>query len=98
MEYQLVLYDDNNTIIDVTKPITNVVVEGDCVSWASGRAEGIKTNFIIVGIDEPVGEPGEQLPQELIDKDNKPTLVSKEKNLQEQIKSINEAINFLLGL
>lgn len=98
MEYQLILYDDNNTIINVTKPITNVEVDGDCVKWSDGKAEGIKTNFIVVGIDEQVGEVGEQITQAVIDKDKKNDLLSKEAMLTEQIKALQEALNFLLGL
>lgn len=98
MEYQLVLYDDNNQIIAITSPITNVVVNGNSVSWDSGRAEGINTNFIVVPASENVGQVGDTLSQDIIAKDQKSSLLSKEEQLKEQIVALQEAMNFLLGI
>lgn len=98
MDYQIVLYDDQNVILNVVKPVSGVVVEGNDVRWNSGSLIGINTNFIVVDINEPVGEVGEQLTQDVINKDKKSFLISEVDQLKEQIISLQEAINFLLGL
>lgn len=97
MEYQIVLYDDQNVIVNVYKPVTGVLVENNNVRWDTGSLIGINTNFIVIDANEPIGEIGEQLSQETINKDKK-YLLNEVANLKEQIKSLQEVINFLLGL
>lgn len=98
MAYQIVIYDESNVIADKVGPIENVAVEGNSVSWNGGGLDGIQFNFIVIDAAVLTGDPGDTLDQSVIDQDQKANLRTKYDQLRHDIATLQDVINFLLGL
>ncbi|TYS64472.1 hypothetical protein FZC76_18085 [Sutcliffiella horikoshii] len=53
---KLVLYNDENRVLDIQEDIQQVVTGEDEISWQHGAIKGIKTNFIVLPDEVEVGE------------------------------------------
>ncbi|WP_335871970.1 hypothetical protein [Bacillus sp. 2205SS5-2] len=45
---QLIIYDDNEKILDVFPNLKKVEIEDDSISWENGGLTGLKRDFLIV--------------------------------------------------
>lgn len=95
---KIVLYDNQNVILDVLVNLQDLGISGNKAEWAGGGLDGINCNFIAVDDTVAVGAAGSVLPSSVISQDKKANLKTKDDSLQAQINSQSDAINFLLGL
>jgi hypothetical protein len=98
MAYQVVLYDESGVIVDVIKPIEKVTVKGNDLSWEGGGLNGVKLNFIVIDAEIEAGDVGSVLDQSVINQDQKENLKSEYDRLREDIATLQDVINYLLGL
>src|SRR5689334_11004048 len=98
MAYQVVLYDENDVIVDVLSPLEKVEIEGNSVLWAGGGLVEVKSSFLVLDESVSIGEAGSILESTLKNLDQKKNLKSEISKLQTDIQANQEAINFLLGL
>jgi hypothetical protein len=98
MAYQVVLYNENDVIVDVLPSLEEVEVEGNSVVWAGGGLVEVKSSFLVLDESVSVGETGSVLESTLKNLDQKKNLKSEISRLQADIQANQEVINFLLGL
>lgn len=96
--YQLVTYFDDLTIDHVENGLENVQVDGKKVTWQGGGVDSININFIIVDDSVEVGQKGDTLTQEIINRDVKSGLKSEVVKLREQMIKTQQVIDFLLEI
>jgi hypothetical protein len=96
--YQVVLYDEDDVILDVLPSLEKVEVEGNSIVWAGGGLVEVKSPFLVLDESISVGETGSVLESTLKNLDQKKNLKSEIFRLQTDIQANQEAINFLLGL
>jgi hypothetical protein len=98
MAYQVVLYDEDDVIVDVLPSLEKVEVEGNSVLWAGGGLVEVKSSFLVLDESVSIGDIGSVLESSLKNLDQKKNLKSEILRLQAEIQANQEAINFLLGL
>ncbi|WP_404351694.1 hypothetical protein LG311_10325 [Sutcliffiella horikoshii] len=53
---KLVLYGNNNAVLEVIEGLRDIKVEADAVKWADGSLRGIKAQYVIVPDDATIGD------------------------------------------
>lgn len=84
MKYQVVLYDSNNQIINITKGLEDIQVNGNNIEWSGGGMIGINVNFAILDDSIPL-QVGDTLTTDQLNQDQKTKLskVTMEQQLEQ---------------
>ncbi|TYS68058.1 hypothetical protein FZC76_09885 [Sutcliffiella horikoshii] len=95
---KLVLYNNENKVLDVYKNISKVEAGTDEVTWNDGAVKGIKANFIVLPDEVEIGET---IDQSIIDLDEKTklqkkNLIQENEELKGRVKSLEETVLTLM--
>src|SRR5690606_26295656 len=74
--YQVVLYDEDEVIVDVLPSLEKVEVEGNSIVWTGGGLVDVKSSFLVLDDSVSVAEIGSVLDTSLKSLDQKKSLRS----------------------
>jgi hypothetical protein len=92
---KLILYDDNNKVLDIRADINVIEVSDHKVVWETGNLNGIKANFIVLPDEVFVAE---EVTSEIVSRDIKSNLVKVDLVKEnEALKKANQELETRLG-
>jgi hypothetical protein len=92
---KLILYDDNNNVLDIKADINVIEVSDSRVVWETGNLNGIKSKFIILPDEVYVAE---EVTSEIVSRDMKSQLVKVDIIKEnEELKKTNQELETRLG-
>ncbi|MGM0903056.1 MAG: hypothetical protein ACQEXB_18405 [Bacillota bacterium] len=86
---KIVLYRDDNAVVEIEEGLENVEVKGNTVSWQGGRWQGIKLPLLILDDSVTVGET---VNEDMLSLDQKESFTFT--NLEEENKMLRERLTF----